>query len=116
MKVMCDPKPEMIAGGPRARRDAVRDVFELVLGYGLILSVIWTPNPAQRILYWVALTAVIVITLLRRESPKSLGLTADGFLHSHCSSPPLPSRSRGDCTPCTGTSAASRLTFICRGM
>jgi len=79
---MSDPKPEMIAGSPRTPRGAVRDVFELALGYGLILSVIWTPNPAQRILYWIALATVIVITLLRRESPKSLGLTGNGFLRS----------------------------------
>jgi membrane protease YdiL (CAAX protease family) len=79
---MSDPKPEMIAGNPRAPRGAVRDVFELALGYSLILSVIWTPNPAQRILYWIALATVIVITILRRDSLRALGLGGKGFLHS----------------------------------
>jgi membrane protease YdiL (CAAX protease family) len=59
-----------------------RDLFELALGYGLILAVIWTPNPPQRILYWITFAIVIVVTLLRRESLKTLGLGKDGFLRS----------------------------------
>jgi membrane protease YdiL (CAAX protease family) len=59
-----------------------RDIFELALGYGLILAVIWTPNPAQRILYWIAIAVLIVVTVLRREKPAELGLTGNGFLRS----------------------------------
>ncbi len=59
-----------------------RDLLELALGYGLILGVIWTENPAQRVLYWTAIATVLIITLLRRESPKTLGLTGQGFLSS----------------------------------
>lgn len=81
---MSGPKAERTAtsdhGESRATRS--RDLFEIALGYALILSVIWTPNPAQRILYWITLATVIVITLLRRESPRTLGLGGSGFLRS----------------------------------
>lgn len=69
-------KSERIAGS------RTRDLFELAIGYGLILGVIWTPNPAQRVLYWIALVTVIVITILRRDSLKTLGLGGEGFLRS----------------------------------
>lgn len=71
-------KHEEIAAGPAP----ARDFFELALGYTLILSVIWMPNPPQRILYWIALGTLVIITLLRRESLKTLGLGTEGFLRS----------------------------------
>jgi len=52
----------------------LRDLLELISAYGLILAVIWTPMPAQRILYWLAIVAVVGITVLRREKLQSLGL------------------------------------------
>jgi hypothetical protein len=52
----------------------LRDLLELISAYGLILAVIWTPMPAQRIFYWLALVVVIGVTVLRRERPQSLGL------------------------------------------
>jgi membrane protease YdiL (CAAX protease family) len=59
-----------------------RDLLEIVLAYGLILTVIWTPNPLQRILYWITLALIVVITLLRREDLATLGLAAHGVLRS----------------------------------
>jgi membrane protease YdiL (CAAX protease family) len=59
-----------------------RDLFELLLGYGLILVVIWTPNPPQHILYWIAFIVVILITLLRAEDRTTLGLGTAGLLPS----------------------------------
>ncbi|HTZ90613.1 MAG TPA: CPBP family intramembrane glutamic endopeptidase [Alloacidobacterium sp.] len=52
----------------------LRDLLEIISAYGLILAVIWTPMPAQRILYWLAIVVVIGITVLRRETLRSLGL------------------------------------------
>lgn len=52
----------------------LRDLLELLSAYGLILAVIWTPMPAQRILYWLAIGLVIGLTVLRREKLQSLGL------------------------------------------
>jgi len=67
---------------PRIRDLRTRDLFEVILGYSLILAVIWTPNPLQRILYWIALVAILVITLLRRESLNKLGLGIRGLASS----------------------------------
>ncbi len=52
----------------------LRDLLELISAYGLILAVIWTPMPAQRILYWLAIAAIIGISVMRREKLQSLGL------------------------------------------
>lgn len=51
-----------------------RALLELISAYGLILAVIWTPMPAQRILYWLAVAVVVGIIVLRRETLSSLGL------------------------------------------
>jgi membrane protease YdiL (CAAX protease family) len=59
-----------------------RDFFEIVLAYGLIIAVIWTPNPLQRVLYWTAFAAILLITLLRREDLTTLGLGQQGFVPS----------------------------------
>lgn len=52
----------------------LRDLLELISAYSLILAVIWTPMPAQRVLYWLAIVVVIGITVLHRERLQSLGL------------------------------------------
>jgi hypothetical protein len=49
-----------------------RAVIELVVTYALILSVIWTPRPWQRYLWWVAAGAVIVITAASAETLRIL--------------------------------------------
>jgi membrane protease YdiL (CAAX protease family) len=67
---------------PRILDLRTRDLFEVILGYGLILAVIWTPNPLQRVLYWIALLTIVVITLLRREGLNTLGLGSRGFVPS----------------------------------
>lgn len=59
-----------------------RDLFELLLGYGLILVVIWTPNPYQRVLYWATFILIILITLFRGEDRATLGLGGTGLLRS----------------------------------
>jgi hypothetical protein len=60
----------------------LRDLLELISAYGLILAVIWTPMPAQRILYWLAIVMVISITILRREKLHALGLAPTGARRS----------------------------------
>jgi hypothetical protein len=60
----------------------VRDVAELCVGYGLILATIWTPNPAQRILYWVAFAWIAITTILRRKEVETHGLGLRGLLSS----------------------------------
>ena len=59
-----------------------RDLVEIVLGYTAILVVIWTPNPLQRILYWLACALIITIVGLRKQNLESLGLTGRNLLAS----------------------------------
>lgn len=51
-----------------------RDSFELAVCYGLILLVIWTPKPGQRILVWITFAWILVTTVACRPDAKSLGL------------------------------------------
>jgi hypothetical protein len=60
----------------------VRDIAELCIGYGLILIVVWTPNPAQRILYWTAFAWIAVTAILRRKETAPNGLGLRGLLPS----------------------------------
>lgn len=59
-----------------------RDLTELVLGYGLIVSIIWMPESAQRILSPVALVVTLAIVLARRPSVDDLGLGVRGLAAS----------------------------------
>jgi hypothetical protein len=63
-------------------RSVRRDLFELAVGYGLIMATIWTANPTQRVLYWLAFAWVIATTWASRESWTTLGLGSKGFLQS----------------------------------
>jgi len=62
---------------PRAR-----DLAELAIGYGLILATIWTPNPAQRILYWTAFAWIAITAALRWKETAPNGLGWKALLHS----------------------------------
>jgi membrane protease YdiL (CAAX protease family) len=59
-----------------------RILVELVLSYGLILLVIWTPRPWQKHLWWVAAAAVVIIAALSFTGLKSMGLRTVNFLQS----------------------------------
>lgn len=61
---------------------ARRDLFELVVGYGLIMATIWTANPTQRVLYWLAFAWIIATSWTSREGLTMLGLGLKGFLPS----------------------------------
>jgi hypothetical protein len=63
-------------------RSAQRDLLELAVGYGLILATIWTANPTQRILYWLAFAWIVATTWARREGWTALGLGRKGLIQS----------------------------------
>jgi hypothetical protein len=44
-----------------------RDLAELIFGYGLIVAILWTPEPLQRILSPIALVATFLIVIVRRS-------------------------------------------------
>lgn len=59
-----------------------RDLFELVVGYLLILAVIWSPHGPQHILYWVGFAFIIGSSVLRRDLLRQSGFGMHGFLPS----------------------------------
>jgi hypothetical protein len=52
------------------------------VAYALILATIWTANPTQHVLYWLAFVWILATSLVRREGWKTLGLGATGLLQS----------------------------------
>ena len=63
----------------RSRR---RDFAELAIAYGLILLVIWTPRPWQRILWWVAATVIVAIASISFEGLRAMGVRRENFFRS----------------------------------
>ncbi len=62
--------------------DSSRDFVEVSIGYLLILATVWTPNPAQRVLFWISFTAIVGMCLLGRLRGEELGLGVKGFVGS----------------------------------
>ena len=59
-----------------------RAVVELVVGYGLILLVIWTPRPWQRLLYWAPVVWIAGVTWINFRGWSSMGLRLKNLLRS----------------------------------
>lgn len=55
---------------------------EIAIGYGLILSVIWTPRPIQRYLYWAAIAWFLLSLTVSFPGWKELGFRTSGFWRS----------------------------------
>jgi membrane protease YdiL (CAAX protease family) len=68
--------------GKPSKRHIAWDLAELIIGYALILAVIWTPRPLQHWLYWIALGWFTVSIILSFESWKAMGCCAAGFWRS----------------------------------
>ena len=66
----------------RGERNSSRDVIELVLGFGIIMLVLWVPQRAQLFLGPAALLATLTVVLLRRQSVDALGLGKRGLIAS----------------------------------
>src|SRR5258708_259633 len=63
-------------------RSARRDLLELAVGYTLIMATIWTANPTQRVLCWLALAWFVAPPGARRDSWTAVGLGRKGLLQS----------------------------------
>jgi membrane protease YdiL (CAAX protease family) len=63
-------------------RTAARDFLELLLGYGLIVVILWLPETPQRILSPIALICTLAVVLIRRPTLDDLGLTCRGLFRS----------------------------------
>ncbi len=51
-----------------------RDLLELAVGYCLIMATIWTANPTQRVLYWLAFAWIAGTSWARRDQWSELGM------------------------------------------
>ncbi|HET6176875.1 MAG TPA: CPBP family intramembrane glutamic endopeptidase [Candidatus Sulfotelmatobacter sp.] len=66
----------------RPASGSARDLLELILGYGIILFAIWTPEFPQRILSPIALVLTLAVVLARRPGLNELGLGRRGLAES----------------------------------
>jgi hypothetical protein len=58
------------------------DLIELIVGYGVIIGIIWSPEHLQRILSPMALVLTLLLVLARRPSRDELGFGWRGFIAS----------------------------------
>jgi hypothetical protein len=65
-----------------ATRSRARIGCELAIAYALIMLVIWTPRPWQRLLWWIAAGAVVAISAVSFNGLKPMGLRATNFFRS----------------------------------
>ncbi len=66
----------------RAHSGRTRDLVELILGYGLIVGIIWTPENLQRFLSPLALLLTLAVVLARGKSRDELGVGRRGLVDS----------------------------------
>jgi hypothetical protein len=66
----------------RVESSRTRDLVELILGYGMIVGIIWTPEHLQRILSPIALVLTLLVVIVRRPTRDELGLGWRGFIAS----------------------------------
>jgi hypothetical protein len=66
----------------RPEPGSARDLVELILGYGVILFVLWMPEFPQRILSPVAFFVTLAIVLARRPGVDDLGIGLRGLAAS----------------------------------
>jgi hypothetical protein len=71
-----------ISGDSAAMRDRRCDLLELVIGYLLILIVIWTPRPWQARIYCVAAAFIVWATWRSWFGRKAMGLSGSNFARS----------------------------------
>jgi hypothetical protein len=71
-----DLKQTSVSSGRR------RALVDLIVGYGAILVVIWTPEPWRRVLYLVALGYIVFATWHSFEGLQAMGVRIGGFLRS----------------------------------
>jgi hypothetical protein len=58
------------------------DLLELWIGYALILVVIWTPRPWQRVFYFIAATFIVTSTCISFPGWKTVGLGSANLARS----------------------------------
>ncbi|MFZ0309319.1 MAG: CPBP family intramembrane glutamic endopeptidase [Candidatus Sulfotelmatobacter sp.] len=67
---------------PNEPPSRARDLAELILGYGAVVGVIWTPEPLQRFLAPMVLVLTLSVVLARGKDRDELGLGWRGLIPS----------------------------------
>lgn len=65
-----------------ATRSKRRDLLEIVIGYILILIVIWTPRPLQQYFWMASVLGIGIIIAGSSDHPRSIGLRRRNFFRS----------------------------------
>lgn len=66
-------------GAPHSEHATRTAWIELAIAYSLIMAVIWSPRPVQRVLWLVAVTGIVIIFARSWEGWRALGLRATNF-------------------------------------
>jgi hypothetical protein len=74
--------PDPLAPTSARSRSKGRDLAEVLVGFGLIMMVIWTPRAAQRVLWWVAAAGVLTLICFSFEGWAAWGMRAANFWRS----------------------------------
>ena len=74
--------PALTPAGAVAARSRRRDWIEIAVAYALILSVIWSPRPLQRVLWVVAVAGVAFILVVSFDGWKAMGFRTANFWRS----------------------------------
>lgn len=74
--------PAANTGDSSITRIKQRALIELAIAYVLIMSVIWSPRPWQRLLWLVAVAAVAAITVRSWQGCQAIGLRRENFWRS----------------------------------
>jgi len=75
------PEADRVTALGHGRRQT-RDIVELVVGYGLIVAVVWTPRPEQRWVYFGAIAWFLVSTVSSFPGWSAIGCRITGFRRS----------------------------------
>lgn len=70
------------AQGGTAGRGRRRDIVEIAIAFGLILTVLWTPRPWQQLLWWVAVAVIGGIIASSFQGLRAAGLRTGNFFRS----------------------------------
>jgi len=74
--------PVVIVETEAISRTPKRALVELAIAYALILSVIWSPRPLQRVLWPLAVVAVAIMMARSWDGRRSIGLRTKNFWRS----------------------------------
>jgi hypothetical protein len=73
----------------RPQPGLARDLLELILGYGLVIGLIWTPDPLQRMLSPIALVVTFAVVMVRRRDLQQRDLQQNDVQQNHPQNAPL---------------------------